>query len=171
MFRIHTAGRIQNQRPGHIAARAKTALHRFHKVDIFLHRRLPVLHGHPAHHFIVFPLRRIPPAPDRHTVHGFGPPVVGVQKVSGIDLKRKHRPQKERPVFPCMGHGVVNRIGHLRDRRTFRGVFQHIAARRLNIVGFGLDDARWRKSRGSGCNGSTRNSSRPRLSSCSAPVS
>ena len=68
-------------------------------------------------------------------------PVIGVQKIAGIDLEREHRPQEPRGIDP----GIVIRrqvdgIAHRIQVLAFGGMAQTMALR-LDVVGFRPHDA------------------------------
>ena len=92
VFRIHPAAWINDQRSGTVSARAKTALNGFDQTDVFFHRRFAVLHGQLPNFRILCAANGIPTPPDNYMIGVDRSPMIGVQHISGINLKRKHRP-------------------------------------------------------------------------------
>ena len=88
---------------GHGGPAGDAPLHRFHQTDILFHGTGSILHRKAADDVGVDTVHGIPAAPHGHAFRSRGPPVIGVEHIARIDLKRKRRPQEPRPVFGGMG--------------------------------------------------------------------
>ena len=140
MLRIHAAFRVHHQRPRHVAARPKPALHAFDKVNVLFHRGLAILHRQRADLGLVGAVKRVPSAPDHDMRRVDHAPMVGVQHVARIDLKREHREQEPTGIFIEMREAGVDIVGHILKALALSRMTQALALR-LDIVGFGFDHA------------------------------
>jgi hypothetical protein len=148
MLGIQPAFRIDDQRTGLVAAALQAALHRFDETNVFFHGGGAVLDGEPAHDVGIDAIDRVPAAPDHHVIGIHRAPVIGVEHVARIDLKREHRPQEPGGVVARMGIALkVDRVAHPVEIGALGGVTQAMPLW-LDVVGLRLDHARWRRSDG-----------------------
>ena len=94
MFGFDATGGINDERPRAIPAALQATLHRFNKMDVFFHRGLAILQGELPHRFRLVAVYAVPAAPDDNMIRVNRAPVVSVQQIAWIDLKREHRPQE-----------------------------------------------------------------------------
>ena len=101
MFGVYAATRVHHQRPRHITAGMHPALDAFNQMNVFLDRRIPVLHRQLAHNRVIRPVNRVPAAPGRDRCYSGRAPVVRVRNRLSPPVRKSHSSRAVR----THGHG------------------------------------------------------------------
>jgi hypothetical protein len=111
--------------PGRYPRDRNPTLNRFDQMEIFFNRRYAVLKRQIYARFVVHPSTK----PDHHPVRTFRAPVIGLEDISGIDLKAEYRPGKPARMLIAMVKARMDAIGNAIKVLTFRHVPQAFALR------------------------------------------